>query len=63
MYKQCYIIQQLSIENKNSNGFQTHRYRYQPKSFALPGIEALPDEPVQIGTNPAVLMGKFSFLL
>jgi anhydro-N-acetylmuramic acid kinase len=29
--------------------------------FALLGNESLSGEPVQIGTNPAVLMGKFSF--
>ncbi|MGZ4000330.1 MAG: anhydro-N-acetylmuramic acid kinase [Mucilaginibacter sp.] len=29
--------------------------------FALLGNEALSGEPIQIGTNPAVLMGKFSF--
>jgi anhydro-N-acetylmuramic acid kinase len=31
--------------------------------FALLGNEALSGEPFQIGTNPAVLMGKFSFPL
>ena len=29
--------------------------------FALLGNEALSGEPIKIGTNPAVLMGKFSF--
>ena len=29
--------------------------------FALLGNEALSSEPITIGTNPAVLMGKFSF--
>ena len=29
--------------------------------FALLGNEALCDEPMKIGNNPAVLMGKFSF--
>jgi len=29
--------------------------------FALLGNEALSDEPLKIGANPAVLMGKFSF--
>jgi anhydro-N-acetylmuramic acid kinase len=29
--------------------------------FALLGNEALCGEPIKIGTNPAVLMGKFSF--
>jgi anhydro-N-acetylmuramic acid kinase len=31
--------------------------------FALLGNEALSGEPLQIGTNPAVLMGKFSFAM
>jgi len=31
--------------------------------FALLGNEALSGEPIQIGNNPAVLMGKFSFAL
>ncbi|MGZ3944328.1 MAG: anhydro-N-acetylmuramic acid kinase, partial [Mucilaginibacter sp.] len=31
--------------------------------FALLGNEALSGEPIQIGTNPAVLMGKLSFPL
>jgi anhydro-N-acetylmuramic acid kinase len=29
--------------------------------FALLGNEALSGEPIRIGNNPAVLMGKFSF--
>jgi anhydro-N-acetylmuramic acid kinase len=31
--------------------------------FALLGNEALCGEPMAIGNNPAVLMGKFSFAL
>ena len=64
--RNVYIIRQIKellpwciIENVNAIGINPDAK--EAVLFAVLGNEALCGEPLQIGTNPAVLMGKFSF--
>lgn len=64
--KNIYIIDYLKKALPNAVIADTHALGINPDAkeailFALLGNEALAGEPLTIGSNPAVLMGKFSF--
>jgi anhydro-N-acetylmuramic acid kinase len=54
-----HLLSQATIEDTNSIGINPDAK--EAILFALLGNEALSGEPISIGSNPAVLMGKFSF--
>jgi anhydro-N-acetylmuramic acid kinase len=55
------LLPGITIGNTNELGIQPDAK--EAILFALLGNEALCGEPIRIGTNPLVLMGKFSFAI